>query len=134
VFQVVAIANAAIAAASGDLAASRPLRALRMPDAVGKLVRPMAFSVTVVALAVALVFELPILVQVIGPMLGDDARFYRDIGLRWLADGSYYLPHQLAGPYPVTLQLDNLYPPTALALFVPLRVLPGPLWWLNPSD
>jgi hypothetical protein len=41
----------------------------------------------------------------------------------------YYLPHQLTGPYDVTLMADVLYPPTGLLLFVPAAVLPWPLWW-----
>ena len=69
--------------------------------------------------------------------LGMDFVFYRDVGARWLADGSYYLPYQLAGPYHVTLLTDPgtgdvLYPPNALLLFVPFAVLPGVLWWAIP--
>lgn len=64
--------------------------------------------------------------------LGIDAAYYRELGARWLADGSYYLPHQLAGPYDVTLMVDVLYPPSALLLFVPAAILPAPLWWAVP--
>jgi hypothetical protein len=64
--------------------------------------------------------------------LGIDAAFYRSVGQRFLDGGPLYLPHQLAGPYDVGLEVDNLYPPTALALFVPLAVLPVALWWLIP--
>lgn len=63
---------------------------------------------------------------------GIDFAFYRDVGLRWLADGSYYRPHQLAGPYDVALMVDVLYPPSALVLFVPFAVLPAVLWWAVP--
>jgi hypothetical protein len=58
--------------------------------------------------------------------------FYRGVGARWLADGAYYLPHQLAGPYDLELMRDVLYPPTALLLFVPAALLPGVLWWAVP--
>lgn len=64
--------------------------------------------------------------------LGIDYAFYRSVALRWLADGSYYLPHQLAGPYDVALMVDVLYPPSALVLFVPFAVLPAVLWWAVP--
>lgn len=64
--------------------------------------------------------------------LGIDFRFYRDVGARFLEDGTYYLPHQLAGPYSVTLMEDVLYPPLALALFVPFVYLPAILWWAVP--
>ena len=104
----------------------------RRPTGTGIWTRPAALGLTIVTLAIAFLVELPILAQVIGPMLGDDARFYRDIGARWLEDGSFYLPHQLAGPYVITLQLDNVYPPTALALFVPSTFLPGLIWWMIP--
>jgi hypothetical protein len=61
-----------------------------------------------------------------------DYVFYRDVGARWLEDGTYYLPHQLAGPYEVTLMVDVLYPPAALLLFVPFVWLPAVLWWAIP--
>jgi hypothetical protein len=62
-----------------------------------------------------------------------DFWFYRDIAIRWLADGSYYLPHQLAGePYALVPMVDVLYPPTALVLFVPFVWLPAVLWWAIP--
>jgi hypothetical protein len=64
--------------------------------------------------------------------LGMDYGFYRDVGQRWLTDGSYYLPHQLASPYDFELMVDVVYPPNALFLFVPFAVLPAPLWWLIP--
>jgi hypothetical protein len=64
--------------------------------------------------------------------LGMDYGFYHDVGARWLADGSYYLPHQLAGPYDLELMRDVLYPPTGLLLFVPAALLPGVLWWAVP--
>lgn len=69
--------------------------------------------------------------------LGMDQRYYADVGARWLADGTFYLPHQLSGPYHVTLLTapgtgDTLYPPNALLLFVPFAVLPAVLWWAIP--
>lgn len=64
--------------------------------------------------------------------IGMDFRFYRDVGARWLTDGSYYLPRQLAGPYDVQLMADVLYPPHALVLFVPFAFLPAILWWAVP--
>lgn len=68
--------------------------------------------------------------------LGQDFVFYRDLGARWISAGSFYLDRQLHGPYELALMVDNLYPPTALVLFVPLAVLPAPVavlvWWLIP--
>jgi hypothetical protein len=65
--------------------------------------------------------------------IGQDYRFYRDIGTRFLADGSYYLPRQLGGAYEIRLMEEVLYPPWALFLFVPFAVLPVMLWWLVPT-
>ena len=36
-----------------------------------------------------------------------DWEFYRDLGASWLANGSYYQPHQLAGPYVFTTMVDK---------------------------
>jgi hypothetical protein len=65
--------------------------------------------------------------------VGTDHTFYREVGQRWLDTGVYYLPHQLAGPYQVQADVDVLYPPLALLLFVPLVWLPFPLWWIVPG-
>jgi hypothetical protein len=96
------------------------------------LARPIAIAATVALLGVFGVYELIVLTQVIGPRLGEDRLFFQAIGQRWLDGAPVYLPHQLAGPYQVTLQVDNLYPPTALLLFVPLTFLPAFVWWLVP--
>ena len=61
-----------------------------------------------------------------------DYVFYRDLGARFLNDGSYYLPHQLAGPHEVRLMVDVIYPPSALLLFVPASLVPALLWWAVP--
>lgn len=61
-----------------------------------------------------------------------DYVFYGEIAARYLADGTYYLPGQLAGPYDLVPMSDVLYPPTALLLFVPFAVLPAVLWWVVP--
>jgi hypothetical protein len=65
-------------------------------------------------------------------VLGTDLDYYRAIGQRWLDTGSFYLPRQLAGPYVVQADVDVLYPPVALLLFVPFTILPWPAWWLIP--
>ena len=65
--------------------------------------------------------------------VGTDHTFYRMVGQRWLDTGVYYLPRQLAGPYVVQPDVDVLYPPLALLLFVPLVWLPFPLWWIVPG-
>jgi hypothetical protein len=65
--------------------------------------------------------------------VGTDHTFYREVGQRWLDTGVYYLPHQLAGPYTVQPDVDVLYPPLALLLFVPLVWVPFPLWWIVPG-
>ncbi len=64
---------------------------------------------------------------------GYDFRYYQGVGARWLADGTYYWPHQLAGPYDFTINVDNLYPPTTLPLFVAAAIAPFLLWWVVPA-
>ena len=96
------------------------------------LARPIAVAITLALLGIVGVYEIIVLIQVIGSQLGEDRLFFQAIGQRWLDGAPIYHPHQLAGPYQLTLQVDNVYPPSALLLFVPLTVLPAFLWWLIP--
>jgi hypothetical protein len=63
--------------------------------------------------------------------LGDDHDFYSDVGARWLATGLYYLPYQFE-PHDFLNMGDNLYPPSALPLFIGAAVLPAVVWWAIP--
>jgi hypothetical protein len=63
--------------------------------------------------------------------IGHDYRLYMDAARSWLQGGPYYHAYQLAGPYTVAAD-EILYPPHALALFVPFTVLPPILWWAIP--
>lgn len=115
---------------------------LKQPGGATRRDRLAMFAAGVVGVAVAVEAAL-IAVLVIGPDsvwdFGMDYRYYRDVGVRWLADGTYYLPIQLAGPYDIALlgivapdAVVTLYPPSALLLFVPLAVLPAIAWWTIP--
>jgi hypothetical protein len=53
------------------------------------------------------------------------------VARRWLADGSYFLPVQLAGPHEWHWG-EVLYPPVALWLFVPFSFLPMASWFAVP--
>jgi len=64
-------------------------------------------------------------------LVGTDFLLYRDAAARFLSGDSFYLQHQLAGPYVVTAG-DVLYPPPALLLFIPFTLLPAVLWWAIP--
>jgi hypothetical protein len=90
-------------------------------------------GLTLVFLTFAVV-ELYLLWQVMADQsaLGIDPVFYRGVAVRWLDTGVYYVEQQLAGPYEVVTQVHNLYPPHALALFLPFVVLPVALWWILP--
>jgi hypothetical protein len=94
--------------------------------------RAAAVGLSVVLLVILGPWELSFLTRDLGPNLGGDYVFFRAIASRWLETGALYLPHQLTGPYNVELQVDNLYPPHALLLFVPFTVLPAILWWVIP--
>ena len=63
---------------------------------------------------------------------GLDFAFYKSVGDHWLSTGQFYLPHQLSGPYVVRTEVDVLYPPLALFLFIPFHWLPFWLWWVIP--
>lgn len=69
---------------------------------------------------------------------GIDLEIMRELGSRWLASGSMYLPYQMAGHYATTVQLPlantpALYPPAAGPVFGVVGLLPWPLavvlWW-----
>ncbi len=64
-------------------------------------------------------------------LIAIDANIYFDAAGRWLADGTWYLPRQLQGPYDIQIG-DVLYPPILLYLLLPFQVLPRALWWAIP--
>jgi hypothetical protein len=64
---------------------------------------------------------------------GYDLRMYVAHAERWLADGTFYQAHQLAGPYIVEATEPAVYPPVILYLLVPLVAgVPWALWWIVP--
>lgn len=63
--------------------------------------------------------------------IGHDYGLYTEAARSWLAGGPFYQPYQVAGPYVVVAD-EILYPPHALALFIPFTVLPAILWWVIP--
>jgi hypothetical protein len=63
---------------------------------------------------------------------GADYDFFTMVAKRWLASGEFYAAHQLAGPYTAAINVDTLYPPAALFLFLPFVWLPSALWWAVP--
>jgi hypothetical protein len=63
---------------------------------------------------------------------GADFDFFVTVANRWLASGEFYAAHQLAGPYEAAINVDTLYPPVALFLFLPFLWLPAALWWAIP--
>jgi hypothetical protein len=65
-------------------------------------------------------------------VVASDYTSYMNAGSRWLHGGSFYLPYQLSGPYPV-IQHEIMYPPTLLFLLVPFTFLPAPLWFAIPT-
>lgn len=81
--------------------------------------------------AVPVVLQVALVTWISRSMLGRDYGLYMDATRRWLDGGSFYLPAQLAGPYDMPWG-QILYPPQALALFVPFTVLPAVLFVLIP--
>ena len=95
--------------------------------------RPVWVALTIVFLALAAVETIALIRIIDGQQaVGVDLEYYRFVAQRWLDTGVFYTDRQLAGPYQVQTQVDNLYPPHALYLFLPFLVLPGALWWALP--
>jgi len=65
--------------------------------------------------------------------LGVDYQLHMRAAQRLLEGGSFYEPWQLAGSYTIIGAGEILYPPIALALFLPFTVLPWVLWWALPA-
>lgn len=63
---------------------------------------------------------------------GGDFIVLRNAAITWESGGDFYPAFQLAGPYGERTQANILYPPIALALFLPFVVLPAFLWWAGP--
>ena len=98
-----------------------------------RYLRPLWVGLTIVILALAAI-ETVLLYRVIDAQnaIGTDLHYYQFVAQRWLDTGVYYTEHQLAGPYVIQTQVDNMYPPHALYLFVPFVFLPAVLWWVIP--
>jgi hypothetical protein len=96
--------------------------------------RPIWVGIAVMML-VGLAIETATLYRIIDDQqsIGSDLRFFQSVAQRWLDTGVYYTERQLSGPYVIGSNLDNLYPPLALYLFVPFLVLPSILWWVIPT-
>jgi hypothetical protein len=95
--------------------------------------RPIWVAIAVLML-VALAVETVLLYRIIDEQesIGSDLRFFQGVARRWLDTGVYYTDSQLAGPYVVGTNVDNIYPPHALYLFVPFLFVPDILWWAIP--
>lgn len=95
--------------------------------------RPIWIGITVMML-LALAAETVVLYGIVDDQqaIGTDLHFFQGVAQRWLDTGIYYTERELSGPFVVQTQIDNIYPPTALFLFVPFVVLPAVLWWLIP--
>jgi hypothetical protein len=120
----------------GDRAGARLRAGARRLGGVDR--RPaIALSVAVFLVPLAFVLVVP---HPLEQPLGVDFDLYRDVTIRWLHDGTYFEPYQVAGPYEIRAG-DVLYPPVALWLFAPFAVAgTGGLaalalaiaWWVIP--
>lgn len=100
-----------------------------------------AWYLTAVALGLAVFMWISSLVFYGTGIVGVDVAIMTELGRRWTAAGTMYLPYQLAGPYSIAVtpdltQTPALYPPAAGPLFAPLQYVPPvilwPLWWALP--
>jgi hypothetical protein len=96
--------------------------------------RRLALVVTGVFLVLA-AWNLTILVPYVVSQqhaIGVDYRFFVESAQKWLAGGALYYPEQLQGSWQIVQDLQFLYPPIALYLFVPFVWLPAILFWAMP--
>jgi hypothetical protein len=103
------------------------LRATLLRPAVSRALLLAVIAVVALPWVVAIVVNPPYVQW----LIGIDADIYFSAAQSWLADGTWYLPRQLAGPYGIEYG-DVLYPPILLYLLVPFQWLPLPLWWVIP--
>jgi hypothetical protein len=88
--------------------------------------------IAIVLVAIVVPWLLALAIQpVTRDLVGIDANIYFNATDRWLADGTWYLPRQLNGPYAIEIG-DVLYPPILLWILLPFEVLPAALWWAIP--
>ena len=114
------------------MGAGRPVKD-RPRDRANRLGR-FAAAVTACVILLFAGYELAIVVPravSLREPLGVDFHQYLDHARRFLETGSFYLEHQLHGPYVIELG-DPLYPPAILYLLVPFLVIPQILWWVTP--
>jgi hypothetical protein len=97
----------------------------------GRLTRIVALGSTAVIMTVAVASWL-VDWDLVVAQWGSDRDFFVSTASRWLATGQFYHPRQLSGPYDVVINVDTLYPPSALLLFTPFVWLPAALWWVVP--
>lgn len=95
--------------------------------------RPLAVGISVFGVVI---FGWLILLEMTDPRyavaIGADRVIYREAAMRFLADGTWFYPEQIAGiPYEV-IQGHVMYPPVALLWLVPGAFLPDSLWFLIP--
>jgi len=93
-----------------------------------------AASVTAGFILVVAGYELAIVIPRVvslGAPLGVDFHQYLEHARRFVETGTFYLEHQLHGPYAIEPG-DPLYPPAILYLLVPFLVIPQVLWWVAP--
>jgi len=97
---------------------------------LGRFAAAVTAGVILVVAGYELAIVVPRAVSLSAP-LGVDFHQYLEHARRFLETGSFYLEHQLHGPYVIELG-DPLYPPAILYLLVPFLVIPQILWWVTP--
>ena len=101
----------------------------RLPDVSPRRAALLSLAFGLIPVAFVLVVPHPL-----EQPFGVDRDLYLTVTRRWLDGGPYFEPYQLAGPYDIRAG-DVLYPPVALALFLPFAlsgVLGAVLWFVVP--
>jgi hypothetical protein len=66
--------------------------------------KPLAVALSLLGLGLfATIFVAALRLEQYTWVVGVDRALYRDAALRWLDDGPWYLPEQIAGPYEIVM-------------------------------
>jgi hypothetical protein len=101
------------------------------PAGRGRLLDLAALAMTAAILGLLVVQWVPILFDLNVAKIAVDYNLYVDATQRAIDGGGYYLPYQVAGPYPADPGVI-LYPPPFILVMVPFLFLPWPVYWALP--
>ena len=108
-----------------------PLGSLVRTDPRGRFIDLVSLAVTAVFLGLLARDLVPLLPNLDPAKIAVDYHLYIEATRRFFTDGTYYVPSQIAGPYPTDPGVI-LYPPPFVLVVAPFLALPWIFWWAVP--